>query len=49
MVKVKVSNDKSLKEAKEKLSGAAEFRKTKYGIVAAKTACVKRKKDRNKN
>jgi len=37
MAKVKVNNDKLLKEAKEKLNGAVEFRKTKYGIVAAKT------------
>jgi hypothetical protein len=43
MIKVKVSNDKSLKEAKEKLSGAVKFRKAKYGIVAAK---AKRSKKR---
>jgi len=46
MVKVKVSNDKSLKEAKEKLNGAVEFRKTKYGIVSTK---AKRRKNRRKN
>jgi len=37
MVKVKVKDEKSLKEAKEKLRGTIDFRKTKWGVVAAKS------------
>jgi len=44
MAKVKIKDEKSLKEAKEKLRGVVEFRKTKYGVVAAK---AKRSKKRN--
>ncbi len=36
-------NGKSLEEAKEKLRGTADFRKTKCGIVAAKSKWPKKK------
>ena len=37
MAKVRVKDEKSLEEAKEKLRGTVDFRKTKCGIVAAKS------------
>lgn len=37
MAKVKMKNEKSLKEAKEKLRGTVDFRKTKCVVIAAKT------------
>jgi uncharacterized protein YlxP (DUF503 family) len=37
MAKVKIKDKNSLKEAKEKLRGLVEFRKTKYGVVATRT------------
>jgi len=44
MTKVKVKDKKSLKEAKEKLRGGADFRKTKkWGVVAAKAKGLKKK------
>jgi len=43
MAKVKVKNEKSLKEAKEKLRGVVGFRRTKWGVVAAKTKRSKKK------
>jgi hypothetical protein len=44
MAKVKVKNEKSLKEAKEKLRGIVDFRKTKWGVVAAKARWLRKKK-----
>lgn len=44
MAKVKVENEKSLKEAREKLRGMVDFRQTKYGIIAAKSKWPKKKK-----
>ncbi len=44
MAKVKVKDEKSLKEAKEKLRRTVEFRKTKFGVVAAKAKWPKKKK-----
>ncbi|XOB40796.1 MAG: hypothetical protein ACKKMW_01895 [Candidatus Nealsonbacteria bacterium] len=36
MAKVKVKDEKSSKEAKEKLQGTVDFRKTKRGVIVAK-------------
>ncbi len=44
MAKVKIKDEKSLEEAKEKLRGAVDFRKTKYGVIAAKSKWSKKKK-----
>jgi len=44
MAKVKVKDEKSLKEAKEKLRGTVDFRKTKYGVIATKAKWSKKKK-----
>jgi hypothetical protein len=49
MAKVKVKSERSLKEAKEKLRGMVEFRKTKWGVVAAKAKYRRKKQERNKN
>ena len=46
MAKVKVKDEKSLKEAKEKLQGMVDFRKTKYGVIAAKSKWLKKKKSK---
>ncbi|MEK7071661.1 MAG: hypothetical protein AAB451_02030 [Patescibacteria group bacterium] len=35
MAKVKVKDEESLKKAKENLRGGVNFRKTKWGVVAA--------------
>lgn len=43
MAKVRVKDEKSLKEAKEKLRGTVDFRKTKCGVIAAKAKWPKRK------
>ena len=43
----KVKNAKSLKEARGKLRGMADFRKTKYGIVATKSKWSRKKKAKN--
>ena len=43
MAKVKVKNEKSLEEAKEKLRGTIDFRKTKCGVVAAKAKQSKKR------
>jgi len=37
MAKVKIKNEQSLKDAKQKLKGNVNFRRTKYGVVAAKS------------
>lgn len=45
MAKVKVKDEKSLEEAKEKLGGTVDFRETtKWGVVAAKAKWLKKKK-----
>lgn len=44
MAKVRVKDEKSLEEAKEKLRGTADFRETKYGVIAAKAKWPKKKK-----
>lgn len=44
MAKVIFKDKKSLKEAKEKLRGIVEFRKTKCGVIAAKSKWPKKKK-----
>lgn len=43
MAKVKVQNEKSLKETKAKLRGTVDFRKTKCGVVAAKSKWPKKR------
>ena len=43
MAKVKVKNEKLLREAKEKLRRVVNFRKTKCGVVAAKAKWQKKK------
>ncbi len=48
MAKVKIKDEKSLKEAKEKLRGIVDFRKTKYGVVAAKARWQKKRKSKRK-
>ena len=44
MAKVKIKNEKSLKETKEKLRGIVDFRKTKSGVVMAKAKWLKKRK-----
>ena len=44
MAKVKIKDEKSLKEAKEKLRGIVDFRETKCGVIAAKSKWPKKKK-----
>ena len=44
MTKVKIENEKSLKEAKEKLRGEINFRETKCGVVVTKAKRSKKKK-----
>ena len=47
MAKVKIKDEKSLEEAKQKTRGTVDFRKTKYGVIAAKSKwSTKRKKSR---
>lgn len=43
MTKVKIKDEKSLKETKEKLRGMVDFRKTKCGVIAAKVKWPRRK------
>ncbi len=45
MVKVKIKNEKKLKEAKEKLQGQVDFRKTKEEIIAGKSKWPKKNKN----
>lgn len=44
MAKVKIKDEKSLKEAKGELRGTVDFRKTKCGVIAAKSKWPKKKK-----
>jgi len=44
VAKVIVKDEKSLKDAKQKLRGIIDFRKTKYGVIATKAKWSKKKK-----
>ncbi len=46
MAKAIFENEKSLENAKQKMQRIVDFRKTKYGVIAAKTKWPKKKKSK---
>ena len=46
MAKVRVKDERSLKEAKEKLRETVDLRKTKCGVIAAKSKWPKKKRSK---
>lgn len=44
MAEVKIKDEKSLEGAREKLQGTADLRRTKYGVIAAKSKWPNKRK-----